>query len=71
MLTTITCPSCKTDGKLSLVDPHFDGPYKCWKCKEVFRLRMDHGTVEDLSPMTAEEQQQFEQAQALRNKFRR
>jgi hypothetical protein len=71
MLTKIVCPNCKTEGTFSLSDPFFDGPYKCWKCKALLRLTMDHGVVKNLQPMSAEELKLFEEAQAIKNKFRR
>jgi hypothetical protein len=71
MLTKIVCPTCKTEGTFSLSDPFFDGPYKCWKCRALLRLTMDHGTVKGVIPMTEEEMKQFEEAQAVKNKFRK
>ena len=70
MLTKIVCPTCKTEGTFSISDPHFDGPYKCWKCKALLRLSMDHGVVKSVVPMAEEELKQYEEAQALKNKFR-
>lgn len=71
MLTKIKCPKCNIEGTFSLVDPVFDGPYKCWKCKELFHIRMEHGALKSIEPMSGDELARFEQAQALRNKFRK
>jgi hypothetical protein len=71
MLNKIKCPKCNTEGTFSVSDPVFDGPYKCWKCKEVFRLRMEHGQVTTIEAMSQEQMEQFMQVEALKNKFRR
>jgi phage FluMu protein Com len=71
MLTKIKCPKCNTEGTFSISDAVFDGPYKCWKCKEFFHIRMERGALKDIQPMSGEELAQFEQAEALKNKFRR
>jgi phage FluMu protein Com len=71
MLTKIKCPKCNTDGTFSIADPIFDGPYKCWKCKALFHIRMEHGALKDIQPMSGDELAQFEQVEALKNKFRR
>jgi len=64
-------PQLQNRGTFSLSDPYFDGPYKCWKCKALLRLTMDHGSVKNLVAMTDEELKQYEAAQAMKNKFRR
>ena len=71
MLTKIKCPKCNIEGTFSIADPVFDGPYKCWKCKELFHIRMEKGILKSIEAMSGEELAQFEQAQAIRNKFRR
>ena len=71
MLTKIKCPKCNTDGTFSLSDPIFDGPYKCWKCRELFHVRIEHNVLKSCEPMSGDELEQFQQAEALKNKFRR
>jgi hypothetical protein len=71
MLTTITCPKCNTDGKFSLADPVYDGPYKCWKCQAMFRVRIENKVLKVCQPMAPDELAKFEEIQALRSKFKR
>jgi len=71
MLTKIKCPKCNVEGTMSLIDPLYDGPYKCWKCRELFRIRMENGILKEIEPLSAEELQKFEQIQELKNKFRK
>ena len=71
MLTKIKCPKCNTEGTFSLSDPIFDGPYKCWKCKELFSIRMEHGVLKNIEPMSGEDLAKFEEIQKIKDKFRR
>ena len=54
-MITIKCPKCTTEGKMSLVDPNYDGPYKCWKCRELFTLRIQGDAVVSCEPLSQEE----------------
>lgn len=71
MLTKIKCPKCNTEGTFSISDPVYEGPYKCWKCHELFKIRMEHNALKFMEAMAPEELAKFEQVQALKNKFRR
>ncbi len=55
MMLTIKCPKCTTEGKMSLVDPNYNGPYKCWKCRELFTLKVQNDAVLSLEPLSQEE----------------
>jgi len=55
MMLTIKCPTCGVDGKMSLVDPNYDGPYKCWSCRALFTLKIHNDTVESCEPLSQEE----------------
>jgi len=71
MLTKIKCPKCNVEGTISLIDPVYDGPYKCWKCRELFRIRLENGSLKEIEPLDQEELAKFEQIQAMKNKFRK
>ena len=55
MMLTIKCPKCTTEGKMSLVDPNYNGPYKCWKCRELFTLKIQNDVVTSCEPLSQEE----------------
>ena len=55
MMLTIKCPKCTTEGKMSLVDPDYNGPYKCWKCRELFTLQIKNDVVVSCEPQSHEE----------------
>jgi len=71
MLTKIKCPKCNTEGSISLLDPLYDGPYKCWKCRELLRIRLENGILKEIEPISPEELAKYEQIQAMKNKFKR
>jgi uncharacterized Zn finger protein (UPF0148 family) len=70
-MITIKCPKCGTDGSLSLRDPSYDGPYRCWKCKELFTIKIEGNEVKSLEPLSQEEferRQQIEKEQKAKFK---
>ena len=67
---TIKCPKGGTDSKLSLIQTSYQGPHKCWKCRELFTIRIENHVVVSLEPMTPEEIQKFQEYEANRAKFR-
>jgi len=58
MMITIICPSCGTEGSQSLLEPNYEGPYRCWKCRELFSIKIEGN----------EERRQIEE---LKAKFRK
>lgn len=75
MMLTIKCPRCTTEGKLSLVDPNYQGPYKCWSCKELFTIQIVNDVLKTIEPLSQEDydKQHAKQSEleALRARFRR
>ena len=69
MIATIKCPKCETVGKFSLVDPVYEGPYKCWKCREYFLIKMVNNKLKSCEPITEEEFNHQQEIQTLRTKF--
>ena len=75
MIVTIACPKCGTTGKQSLLKPDYQGPYRCWKCRELFTITIVNNEVKNWEPLTEEElaaqEEQRRQAEALKAKFRK
>ncbi len=82
MMLKIKCPSCQTEGSLSLLEANYEGPYRCWKCRGLFTLKIVDDEVKSFTPLSEEEleKQQAEheeelkkkrEFEALREKFRR
>ena len=85
MMFKIECPKCKTEGNFSLADVSYEGPYKCWKCKALFTIKIKNDKLQSCEPLSQEEldRQQEEKGgqqedsdmqreiEALKAKFRR
>ena len=42
MIAKIKCPECGIEGSFSLSDVSYEGPYRCWKCKALFTIKMEN-----------------------------
>jgi len=71
MLIAINCPNCGTEGKMSLVDPVYEGPYRCWKCRALFTLRIEDNQVKSCEPLSQEEFDRQQELKAMQDKFKR
>ncbi len=82
MMITIKCPSCGTEGSQSLLEPTYQGPYRCWKCRELFSIRIENNEVTAWEPITedrlkelqaqhSQEEEQRRQIEELKAKFRK
>jgi len=81
-MITIKCPSCGTAGSQSLLEPDYQGPYRCWKCRQLFFIRIEDNQVKSFEPITEErlkelqeehrqEEEQRRQIEELKARFRR
>jgi len=71
MIVKIKCPECETDGSLSLSDPSYQDPYRCWKCRELFTIKMEDNELKSCEPLSQEEFEKQQEIEALRAKFKR
>ena len=82
MMITIKCPSCGTEGSQSLLEPNYQGPYRCWKCRELFSIQIENNEVMSFEPINEEqmkemqaqhqqEEEQRRQIEELKAKFRK
>jgi hypothetical protein len=75
MMITIECPKCGTAGSQSLLKPDYVGPYRCWKCRELFTITIVNNEVKSWEPLTEEElaqqEEQRRQAEQLKAKFKK
>ena len=70
MIVKITCPACNTDGSISLADAAYEGPYRCWKCRGLFTLKMNNREVISCEPLSQEDFEKQQEADELRKKFK-
>ena len=75
MMITIECPKCGTKGSQSLLKPDYVGPYRCWKCRELFTITIVNNEVKGWETLTEEQlaaqEEQRRQAEELKAKFRK
>ena len=56
------CPDCGTETGFYLVGSVYEGPYRCWKCRGLFRIRIEYEELKLCEPMSEEE---FEKEQQM------
>jgi hypothetical protein len=71
MLVKIKCAKCGTEGSLSLSDASYQGPYRCWKCRELFTIKMENNELKSCEPLNQEEFEKQQEIESLRTKFKR
>ena len=71
MLVKIKCPKCQTEGSLSLVESNYDGPYLCWKCRELLTIKLENNELKSCEPLSQEEFAKQQEIEALKAKFKK
>ena len=69
MFSKIKCPKCGTEGQMSLTIEVYRGPYRCWKCHELFSLHLESGEVKSIEPLSQDDMQKLEQIRTLKDRF--
>ncbi len=70
MMVKIKCSSCGTEGSLSLVESSYQGAYRCWKCRELFTIRMENNQLKSCEPLSQEEFDKQQEIEAMKGKFK-
>jgi len=70
MIIKIKCPECNTEGSLSLVESSYEGPYRCWKCRALFTIKLENNELKSCEPLSQEEFDRQQAAKELRDKFK-
>ena len=70
MLAKIKCPKCETEGSLSLVESSYQGPYRCWKCRKLFTIKMLNNELKSCKPLNQEELDRQQEIEDLKAKFK-
>jgi hypothetical protein len=71
MMVKIQCTGCGTDSFMALLNSSYEMPFRCWKCKEFFNLKVEDNEVKSLVKLTPEEYQKMKEVEDLRAKFKR
>ena len=70
MMVKIKCPECGTEGSLSLAESNYEGPYRCWKCRENFTIKMENNEIKSCEPLSQDELEKLQEIEDLRAKFK-
>jgi hypothetical protein len=54
MQVTIKCPSCSSDSAFFIQKNVFSGPFRCWKCKALYTVKVKDGELEKCDPLSQE-----------------
>jgi len=71
MLVKIKCPECATEGTISLLESSYKGPYRCWKCRQLFAIKLENNKLQSCEPMNQEEFDKLQEIEALKKKFQK
>ena len=52
---TIRCPDCNAETNLSLDGSVYEGPFRCWKCRSLLRVRIENQKLKSHEHMTESE----------------
>lgn len=69
-MISIICPKCGAETKLSLLDSSYEGPRKCWKCREILKIKIENNRLVSCESMTSEEFEAYQEAEELKKKFK-
>jgi hypothetical protein len=71
MMIKIKCPECGIEGSLSLLESSYEGPYKCWKCRALFTIRLENNELKSCEPLSQEEFEKQQEIAALKARLKR
>lgn len=54
-MVKIKCSKCGAEGSLSLIDPTYNGPFKCWKCRALYLIKLENDQLISCEPLSQEE----------------
>jgi hypothetical protein len=70
MLAKMICPECRTEASFSLVEPSYEGPYRCWKCRALFTIKMENGELKSCQPLSEEDFEKQQEIESLKARFK-
>ncbi len=71
MMIKIKCPECGIEGSMSLLESSYEGPYKCWKCRVLFTIRLKNNELESCEPLSQEDFEKQQEIAALKARLKR
>ena len=67
----IKCPKCETVGSFSLAQTSYQGPYRCWKCRELFTIEIENKELKSCESLSQEEFARQQELESLKDQFKR
>ena len=61
----IECPECQSIGKMSLAQTLYEGPYRCWKCRSLYKIVLANDKLQSIEPITEEELEAWQELNKL------
>ncbi len=71
MMIKIKCPECGIEGSMSLLESSYEGPYKCWKCRALFTIRLENNELKACEPLSQEDFEKQQEIEALKARLKR
>ncbi len=68
MQIDIKCPACNSDSSFFVIKDVFQGPFRCWKCKALFTLKVKEGEIQFCEPLKQEDFDKQKAEKAARRK---
>jgi transposase-like protein len=69
MQVNIKCPACNTDSSFFVAKNIFQGPFRCWKCKAMFTVKVKDAALQLCEPLSNEDfEKQKAEKEARRKK---
>ncbi|HUT67849.1 MAG TPA: hypothetical protein VMW86_04785 [Dehalococcoidales bacterium] len=70
-MITLKCPKCDAEAKISFVGNNYEGPRRCWKCHELFSIKIVNNELKSCEPLSQEEFEKQQEIEALKAKFKK
>jgi len=58
----IRCPGCSAVTSFSLIEPRYEGPFRCWKCRATFIATIENGDLKSSRHASEDEFEQYEKS---------
>lgn len=55
----VRCPRCGAGTSVLLAESIYEGPFRCWKCKGAFLVRIEDEELKSCEPISEEELEQY------------
>jgi len=56
---TIQCAGCGAETSISLVEASYNGPFRCWKCKGAFEIKIENEELKSCKAISEQELEKY------------